>query len=113
MFCGVHTYIVLVRQAWGVTGAGVCTAAVCLPALPVHCCSVTVALSSTGTDMTFAWKELQGVTYQCSFNGQDAEDCELSATALDPFYGPPAGQASAPPTFFPLLSHLSSLPPPS
>ena len=29
--------------------------------------------------MTFAWKQLEGVTYQCSFNGQAAEDCELSA----------------------------------
>lgn len=57
--------------------------------------------------MTFVWKQLQGVTYQCSFNGQEPEDCELSATALDPFYAPPSGRASTLPTFF--LPPLSSI----
>ena len=56
-----------------------CWRCVC-PTLAVHCSSVAVALSATGTDMTFAWNQLEGVTYQCSINGQPAEDCESSAT---------------------------------
>lgn len=70
-------HVVLARQVLRLTHLPVWACWQCIyPALAIHCCcSVTLSQS----DMTFAWKQLEGVTYQCSFNGQAAEDCELSA----------------------------------